>query len=77
MENKEQESVFLPLYLPTDDGGVSDVVIGQGEFRDGFLVINLRDTLPGMAVSRMLKRGEILGLTFVKPEPKEGNDETT
>ncbi len=55
----------VPVYLPTEGGAHPDITVGEASLKGGQLVIKFKDTLPGVAIQRMLERGSLLGVTFV------------
>lgn len=64
--------ITLPVYIPSTDGAMN-VEMGKGSLKHGTLVIEFKNTLPGVAIQRMLERGVILGISFVMIAPDDLN----
>ena len=64
------EDFVVPVFIPQGDGNVAGE-LGTATLAEGKLTIEFKETFPGVAVQRMLARGELLGLTFVQVMPAE------
>lgn len=69
----QAKNVPLPIYAPTEDGKLS-IEVASATLRGGTMVVEFRNTLPGVAIQRMIERGSILGLQFVMISPDEKNE---
>lgn len=58
------DSATVPVFLPTTEG-VSGVIIGEASIRSGTMVVEFKDSFPGVAIQRMIARGSIMGMSFV------------
>lgn len=54
----------FPVFVPSPDGQTS-LEVAKANLKAGTLVIEFRNTLPGVAIQRMIERGSLLGLSFV------------
>lgn len=63
----------VPVYLPTEDG-VSDIVLAEGSLGDAELLIKFNDKLPAAAIQRLIKRGVLVGLSFVLIKEEEDGE---
>ena len=68
--------ITVPVIVPKDDGGATDAQMGEATLADGTLVVKFKDNnFPGLALQRMIDRGELLGITFVMLDknPQKGD----
>lgn len=67
MARKERTPSFhgtIPVFMPTENGA-SETTLGYASLQGGRLIINFKETLPGVAIQRMLERGSLMGISFV------------
>lgn len=64
---KNSKKGYIPIYMPGSDG-VTDIVLAKGRLKGGTLILEFESNLPGVAIQRMLGRGELLGMSFVMLE---------
>lgn len=62
------EQVYIPVYIPTEDGVNGDLELGKASIRSGTLIIEFNNKLPSVAIQRRIERGGLVGVTFVIPE---------
>jgi len=62
------DQVYIPIFIPTEDGVNGDLVLGKASIRSGTLIVEFNNKLPAVAIQHRIERGGIVGLTFVIPE---------
>ena len=63
--------INIPVLISDNDGNPK-MEIGSGDISENSLTINFADNnIMAMAIQRILKRGESLGLVFIKFEDEE------
>ena len=72
----KKEDLHIPVIVDTGTGN-PDIVVGDGELKDGVLSIEFGKTFAAEAIQRALSRGELLALAFFKPDLSEESAETT
>jgi hypothetical protein len=60
--------VYIPIFIPTEDGVNGDLELGKGSIRGDTLIIEFNQKLPAVAIKRRIERGELVGITFVIPD---------
>ena len=70
-ERTPEAVTTIPVFVPGEGGRVTTHEMGYAVMRDGQLNVQFRDNLPGVAIQRMIARGEIVGVTFVLISPSE------
>lgn len=71
--NEQEDPIEVPIFIPTADGLSGDIVLGRGEMRGSTLVLSFNDLIPAQAIAHRIKRGGLVGLTFIIPA--EENDQ--
>lgn len=62
------EQVYIPVFIPTEDGVNGDLELGKASIRGGTLIIEFNNKLPSVAIQHRIERGGIVGVTFVIPD---------
>jgi hypothetical protein len=62
------EQIYIPVYIPTEDGVNGELELGKASIRGGTLIVEFNNKLPSVAIQHRIERGGIVGLTFVIPE---------
>lgn len=60
--------VYIPVFIPTEDGVNGNLELGKASIKGGTLVIEFNNKLPSVAIQRRIERGDVVGVTFVIPE---------
>lgn len=62
------DKTYIPVFIPGTNGEVREgALLGLARLVGNTLVVELKDTFPGVAIGRMASRGEV-GITFFKIE---------
>lgn len=64
--------VVLPVYVPSENG-VTRIELAKATMRNGTMIVEFKNNLPGVAIQKIIERGVVLGLSFVMIAPDAVN----